>query len=70
MSGVYFAELNYESNVQPNDEEVEERIESMGSSLLHTYLGDRGYKTMAVGKILHGHVPDGSVDLSGGRDPF
>ena len=69
MSGVYFAELNA-SRTQPDDEEVEERIESMGSSLLHTYLGDHGYKTMAVGKILHGHVPDGSVDLSGGRDPF
>ena len=39
----------------------------MGSSLLHTYLGDRGYKTMAVGKILHNHVPAGSVDLSDGR---
>ena len=69
MSGVYFAELNA-SRTQPDDEEVEERIEALGSSLLHTYLGDRGYKTMAVGKILHDHVPDGSVDLSGGRDNF
>ena len=66
MSGIYFEELNA-SRTQPNDTEVEERIESMGSSLLHTYLGDRGYKTMAVGKIFHNHVPDGSVDLSDGR---
>ena len=69
MTGVYFTELTT-TRVQPDDEEVEERIEAMGSSLLHTYMGDRGYKTMAVGKILHRHVPDGSVDLSGGRDPF
>ena len=69
MSGVYFAELNA-SRTQPDDEEVEERIEALGSSLLHTYMGDRGYKTMAVGKILHDHVPEGSVDLSGGRRSF
>jgi len=69
MTGVYFTELDT-TRTQPDDEEVEERIESMGSSLLHTYLGDRGYKTMAVGKILHRHVPDGSVDQSGGRDSF
>ena len=69
MTGVYFTELNT-TRVQPDDDEVKDRIEAMGSSLLHTYMGDRGYKTMAVGKILHRHVPDGSVDLSGGRDPF
>ncbi len=67
MSGVYFSELNA-SKTQPDDSEVEEKIEALGSSLLHTYLGDHGYKTMAVGKILHRHVPSGSVDLSGGRD--
>ncbi|MEP4078359.1 sulfatase [Haloferula sp.] len=69
MAGVYFAELNA-SKTQPEDEEVEEKIEALGSSLLHTYMGDRGYKTMAVGKILHKHVPDNSVDLSGGRDSW
>ena len=66
MSGVYFSELN-PSKTQPKDEEVQERTESLGSSLLHTYLGNHGYKTMAVGKILHKHIPKGSVDLSGGR---
>ena len=69
MTGVYFSELNT-TLTQPADDEVQERIEALGSSLLHTYLGDRGYKTMAVGKIFHRHVPDGSVDLSGGRDNF
>ena len=69
MSGVYFEELNA-SQTQPDDTEVEERIEAMGSSLLHTYMGNNGYKTMAVGKILHRHIPAGSVDLTGGRDSF
>ena len=67
MSGVYFAELN-PSRTQPKDKEVQERIESLGSSLLHTYLGNHGYQTMAVGKILHTHIPPESVDLSGGRE--
>ena len=67
MSGLYFAELN-PSKTQPKDAEVQERAESLGSSLLHTYLGNHGYKTMAVGKILHRHISPGSVDLSGGRE--
>ena len=37
------------------------------SLLLHSYFREHGYKTMAVGKLLHRHVPDGSVDMSGGR---
>ena len=37
---------------------------------LHTYLRDRGYETFAVGKVMHDHVPDGSVDMSGGRRGF
>ena len=69
FSGLYFSELNT-LLTQPDDEEVEQRVEAMGSSLLHTYFGDRGYKTMAVGKLMHRHVPDGSVDLSGGRSSF
>ena len=69
MSGIYFEELNA-SQTQPNDTEVEEIVEGMGSSLLHTYMGNNGYKTMAVGKILHRHIPAGSVDLTGGRDSF
>ena len=60
MSGVYFEELNL-SRTQPDDEEVQDQIEALGSSLLHTYMGDNGYKTMAVGKILHRHVPDLSL---------
>ncbi|MFC1761293.1 sulfatase [Planctomycetota bacterium] len=66
MSSMYFSELNT-SKLQPDDLEVQERVTAMGSSLMHTYLGKHGYKTMAVGKILHRHIPEGSVDLSGGR---
>lgn len=66
MSGMYFSELNT-SKTQPHDTEVEDRVNALGSSLLHTYLAGHGYKTMAVGKILHRHIPKGSVDLTGGR---
>ena len=38
-----------------------------GSVLLHSFFRQNGYKTMAVGKLLHRHVPGGSVDMSGGR---
>jgi arylsulfatase A-like enzyme len=37
------------------------------SLLLHSYFSENGYKTMAVGKLLHRHIPEGSVDLSGDR---
>jgi arylsulfatase A-like enzyme len=37
------------------------------SLLLHSYFREHGYKTMAVGKLLHRHLPEGSVDLSGDR---
>lgn len=38
-----------------------------GGKLLPEYFRDHGYHTMAVGKILHRHVPKGVVDESGGR---
>ncbi|QDV40601.1 Arylsulfatase [Stieleria neptunia] len=52
---------------QFKDSEVEELAVEKGSMLLHGYFKKHGYKTMAVGKLLHRHVPKGSVDLSGGR---
>lgn len=52
---------------QFKDAEVQEIAESKGSKLLHTYFSDHDYKTMAVGKLMHRHVPKDSVDLSGGR---
>ncbi len=36
---------------------------------LFEYFRDHGYKTMAVGKLFHGHVPAGTVEESGGRVP-
>jgi arylsulfatase A-like enzyme len=52
------------------DNELEKIATAQGTPLLHRYFGDAGYKTMAVGKLCHTHVPTGSVDLSGGREPF
>ncbi|MEM1443597.1 MAG: sulfatase [Verrucomicrobiota bacterium] len=66
MSGLYFHQLESES-LSIKDRDVAKKVESMGSSLLHTYFGKHGYKTMAVGKILHRHLPDEGLDLSGGR---
>ena len=34
---------------------------------LFEYFRAHGYHTMAVGKLFHGHVPEGTVDESGGR---
>jgi arylsulfatase A-like enzyme len=36
---------------------------------LFEYFRDHGYKTMAIGKLFHQHVPKGTVDESGGRVP-
>ncbi len=49
------------------DSVVVEAAQKHNTTLLHTYFRDNGYKIMAVGKLLHDHVPEGSVDLSGGR---
>ena len=46
---------------------VVEAAQKHNTVLLHTAFRQNGYKTMAVGKLLHRHVPEGSVDLSGGR---
>jgi len=34
---------------------------------LPQYFGNHGYKTLGVGKIFHGHAPDGVFEVSGGR---
>jgi arylsulfatase A-like enzyme len=36
---------------------------------LPEYFRRNGYHTMGVGKIFHGHAPDGVFDESGGREP-
>jgi arylsulfatase A-like enzyme len=65
MTGLSPVALGYESHMK--DTEVEKRAAELGTSTLHTYFSKHGYKTMAVGKIFHRHVPEGSVDASGGR---
>lgn len=52
---------------QGRDSVVAEAAEERGTELLHSYFSQHGYKTMAVGKLLHRHLPEGSVDMSGGR---
>ncbi len=49
------------------DMRVVEAAQKHNTVLLHSFFRQHGYKTMAVGKLLHRHVPEGSVDLSGGR---
>ncbi len=49
------------------DQVVADAAAEHGTRLLHGYFSEHGYKTMAVGKLLHRHIPEGSVDLSGDR---
>lgn len=50
-----------------NDADVAKKAGEHNTPLLHNYFANNGYKTMAVGKLLHRHVPKGSVDMSGDR---
>jgi arylsulfatase A-like enzyme len=68
MSGLLPSTLAYDGHMK--DVEVEERARERGTELLHRAFAEHGYTTLAVGKILHYHVPEGSVDASGGRLPF
>ena len=65
MSGLLPSTLGFDDHM--SDESVQARARELGSELLHARFAQNGYKTMAVGKILHHHVPMGSVDASGGR---
>jgi arylsulfatase A-like enzyme len=65
FSGLLPGTLGFTS--QPKDADVPEVAAELGTSLLHTYFSQNGYKTMAVGKLLHRHIPPGSVDMTGGR---
>ena len=68
MAGMLPTSLGFRTHM--DDETLEQRAHEKGTRLLHSYFADHGYETMAVGKICHKHVPGGSVDLSGGREPF
>ncbi|MDZ8117065.1 sulfatase [Pontiella agarivorans] len=52
------------------DEALQERAHELGTKLVHEYFAENGYATYAVGKLCHDHVPEGSVDISGGRGAF
>jgi arylsulfatase A-like enzyme len=68
MSGLLPSTLGYDNHMKDND--LQNRARKMGTELLHVYFAQNGYKTMAVGKICHNHVPSNSVDASGGRGSF
>ena len=60
----------YNNDSNTKNANVQKMMATKNNRLLHEYFRDNGYKTMAVGKLLHKHVPEGSVDLSGGRGNF
>ncbi|MDX1565252.1 MAG: sulfatase-like hydrolase/transferase, partial [Phycisphaeraceae bacterium] len=68
MSGLLPVTLDYDHHMK--DTHLQKRARAKGTELLHVYFARQGYKTMAVGKICHRHVPKGSVDASGGRGGF
>lgn len=68
MSGLLPSTLGYNNHM--TDEDLQKRAKAKRTDLLHTYFSRNGYKTMAVGKICHDHIPKGSVDASGGRGGF
>ena len=68
MSGLLPVTLGYDNHMK--DADLQKRARAKGTELLHVYFAKHGYKTMAVGKICHHHVPKGSVDASGGRGRF
>jgi arylsulfatase A-like enzyme len=67
MSGFYPHNLSGKLN---EDDVVQELTRTLGSELMHTWFRNNGYETLAVGKILHHHLPDGTLDESGGRGLF
>ncbi len=68
MSGLYPSKIPGKERIK--DEKLSEYANEYGTKLLHQYFADYGYKTLAVGKLCHYHVPKGSVNESGGRGSF
>lgn len=65
ISGFYPHTLDFDKKA--SDSVAMERTHEAGGRLLPEYFRDYGYHTMAVGKLLHRHLPEGVVDESGGR---
>lgn len=51
------------------DTTLPEIVRNLNGEFLHSAFARAGYKTMAIGKIFHHHVPPGTVEQSGGREP-
>lgn len=67
LSGIYPHRLQGKLNM---DDVVQKEARKNGSELMHTWFRNNGYKTLAVGKILHRHLPEGTLEDSGGRGLF
>jgi len=68
LSGMLPSTLGFDNRVE--DEELQDRVRELNTELIHTYFRQQGYTAMAVGKLCHRHVPEGTVDASGGRGSF
>jgi arylsulfatase A-like enzyme len=66
FSGMLPSTLDVFGQPRP-DTVVSDAAAKHNSALLHSYFSQNGYKTMGVGKLLHRHLPEGSVDVSGDR---
>ncbi len=67
MSGFYPHRL--QGNIH-DDESVQAEARKLRSELMHVWFRNNGYKPLAVGKILHRHLPEETLDASGGRGLF
>lgn len=68
MSGLYPQALAATGIKNFNkDDNSKAAAEAYGAPLIHESFARHGYETLAVGKILHRHVPEGTVAHSGGR---
>jgi arylsulfatase A-like enzyme len=66
MTGLYPSTTGIYGQI--NDNNIREsNAKTQKAFFLTEYLRNNGYKTMAVGKLFHKHVPKGTVDISGGR---
>ena len=68
MTGLRPSTTGVYSHIEDND--IQRANEATGDlTLLPEYFGQRGYKTMGVGKVFHKGAPDGAFEEFGGREP-
>ena len=60
----------YNNDKRSSDDNLQKMIRSKDNYLLHDYFRKNGYKIMAAGKLMHKHLPKGTMDKSAGRESF